>query len=121
MIMESCQNRFTVEQQQLYESLSEGFNLYSIDLDYVEWLKLYHPESYPSNNLLGSSVQFSDVTPENPVADIDGETMSDTAHTVSQKASSSSNSCSELSQLKSVACNTPQTYMLEHQPPAHPS
>jgi len=47
--------------------------------------------------------------------------MSNNGHTVSQEALLSSNSNLVLSQLKSVACNTPQTYMLEHQPPAHPS
>ena len=39
---------FNAEQQQLYKKrFDEGYNLY-IHPDYIHWLRMYHPESYPS-------------------------------------------------------------------------
>ena len=39
---------FTTEQEQLYKCrYEEGYNIF-IDVDYVRWLKLHHPESCPN-------------------------------------------------------------------------
>ena len=63
---------FNAEQQQLYKKrFDEGYNLY-IDPDYTRWLRMYHPESYPSSCSESESVVlFSNISPEEPVAVFD--------------------------------------------------
>ena len=40
----------------------EGYNVF-LDSDYISWLKLYHPESFPPEDALSLTDAFSSVTP----------------------------------------------------------
>ena len=65
---------FSAEKEQLYEKRFEnGYDLYTNN-SYVKWLRLYHPESCSIDTVPDTSsvvAQFSDLTPEEPIAVID--------------------------------------------------
>ena len=97
---------FSVEQQQLYKKrFDEGYNLY-IDPDYVRWLRMYHPESYPSSCSESESVValFSNISPEEPVAVFDH--TSNTDSTISAPAETPTRDTMALA--SRLSCITPE-------------
>lgn len=78
---------FDQDKLELYETrFREGYNLF-FDNNYVNWLKLHHPEALPPDNEYTSLTDiFSSVTPETPVAFIETQQKSDSI-CVSNKSS----------------------------------